>query len=107
MNRLIEIIGREELLKLDETCLPLLIGMDATAHVRLDGDGGIVAYVAESRNHLFLQPADGTAPGAVYHNDEPVTGSVWLKAGDTTRIGDTLLSWHLSGQRVEIHLSKS
>jgi formylglycine-generating enzyme required for sulfatase activity len=36
-----------------------------------------------------------------------VTGSVWLKAGDTTRIGDTLLSWHLSGQRVEIHLSKA
>jgi hypothetical protein len=104
LNRLIEIIGREEVLKLDETCLPLLIGMDATAHVRLDGDGGIVAYVAESRNHLFLQPADGTAPGAVYHNDEPVTGSVWLKAGDTTRIGDTLLSWHLSGQRVEIQM---
>ena len=107
MNRLIEIIGSEEVLKFDETSLPLLIGMDATAHVRLDGDGGIVAYVAESRNHLFLQPADGTAPGAVYHNDEPVTGSVWLKAGDTTRIGDTLLSWHLSGQRVEIHLSKA
>ncbi|MFC1779827.1 PEGA domain-containing protein [Thermodesulfobacteriota bacterium] len=107
MNRLIEIIGREEALNFDETSLPLLIGMDATAHVRLDGEGGIVAYVAESRNHLFLQPADGTAPGAVYHNDEPVTGSVWLKAGDTTRIGDTLISWHLSGQRVEIHLSKT
>jgi formylglycine-generating enzyme required for sulfatase activity len=107
LNRLIEIIGREEVLKFDETGLPLLIGMDATAHVRLDGEGGIVAYVAESRNHLFLQPADDTAPGAVYHNDEPVTGSVWLKAGDTTHIGETLISWHLSGQRVEIHLSKS
>lgn len=107
MNRLIEIIGREETLKFDETSLPLLIGMDATAHVRLDGNGGIVAYIAESRNHLFLQPADGTAPGSVFHNDEPVTGSVWLKAGDTTRIGGTLISWHLSGQRVEIHLSKT
>jgi hypothetical protein len=107
LNRLIEIIGREEALKFDETSLPLLIGMDATAHVRLDGNGGIVAYIAESRNHLFLQPADATAPGSFFHNDEPVTGSVWLKAGDTTRIGDTLISWHLSGQRVEIHLSKT
>ena len=107
MNRLIEIIGREEALKLDETSLPLLIGMDATAHVRLDGNGGIVAYIAESRNHLFLQPADANAPGSFFHNDEPVTGSVWLKSGDTTRIGDTLITWHLSGQRVEIHLSKT
>jgi formylglycine-generating enzyme required for sulfatase activity len=107
LNRLIEIIGREEVLNFDETSLPLLIGMGATAHVRLDGVGGIVAYVAESRNHLFLQPAEGTSPGEVYHNDELVTGSVWLKAGDTTRIGDTLISWHLSGQRVEIHLSKA
>ena len=39
MNRLIEIIGSEEVLKFDKTTLPLLIGMDATAHVRLDGDG--------------------------------------------------------------------
>jgi formylglycine-generating enzyme required for sulfatase activity len=107
LKRLIEIIGREEVLKFDETSLPLLIGMDTTAHVRLDGDGGTVAYVGESRNHLFLQPAEGTSPGDLYHNDEAVTGSVWLKAGDTTRIGDTLISWHLSGQRVEIHLSKA
>ena len=67
MNRLIEIIGSEEVLKFDETSLPLLIGMDATAHVRLDGDGGIVAYVAESRNHLFLQPADANVDWAIFH----------------------------------------
>ncbi len=107
MNRLIEIIDKDEVRKLDEISLPLLIGMDATAHVRLDGEGGIVAYVAESRGHLFLQPADGTPAGSLYHNDEPVTGSVWLKAGDTTRIGDTRIRWHFSGQRVEIHVSKT
>jgi formylglycine-generating enzyme required for sulfatase activity len=106
LNRLIEIIDKDEVRRFDETSLPLFIGMDATAHVRLGGDGGIVAYVAESRNHLFLQPADGTPAGRLYHNDEPVTRSVWLKAGDTTRIGDAMIRWHLSGQRVEIHICK-
>ncbi len=80
MNRLIEIIDKDEVRKLDEISLPLLIGMDATAHVRLDGEGGIVAYVAESRGHLFLQPADDTPAGDLYHNDEPVTGSVWISS---------------------------
>ena len=104
MNRLIEIINKDEVRKLDETSLPLFIGMDATAHIHLGGEGGIVAYVAESRNHLFLQPADGAPAGGLYHNDELVTRSVWLKAGDTTRIGDAMIRWHLSGQRVEIHV---
>ncbi len=107
MNRLIEIFSKDEVYTLDETSLPLLIGMDDTAHLRLDGEGGIVAYVAESRNHLFLQPADATSVRTLYHNDELLTGSVWLKSGDTTRIGDSLIRWHLSGQRVEAHLSKA
>jgi formylglycine-generating enzyme required for sulfatase activity len=105
LNRLIEIFDNDKGHKLDETSLPLLIGMDDTAHIRLHGEGGIVAYVGESRNHLFLQPADGTSARAIYHNDESVTGSVWLKSGDTTRIGESLVRWHLSGQRVEIHIS--
>ncbi len=115
MNRLIEIYAADEIRRLDESSLPLLIGMDETAHIHLEnpsdgdlgGERGIVAYVAESRNHLFLQPADDNQAGVVYHNDQPVTGSVWLKAGDTTRIGDAIIHWHLSGQRVEIRISKT
>jgi formylglycine-generating enzyme required for sulfatase activity len=114
LNRLIEIYGTDEVRRLDESSLPLLIGMDGTAHISLEGHpdsggddgGGIVAYVAESRNHLFLQPEDNST-SIVYHNDEPVTGSVWLKSGDMTRIGDSIIRWHLSGQRVEVRISKT
>jgi formylglycine-generating enzyme required for sulfatase activity len=106
LNRLIEIFGQDDMCRLDETSLPLLIGMDETAHVRIDGAMGIVAYVAESRNHLFLQPAVDTAT-LLYHNDEPVDTSVWLKSGDITRIGDVIIRWYLSGQRVEIHIAKA
>ena len=111
MNRLIEIFDKNQVRKLDESSLPLLIGMDDTAHIRLgdgpDGERGIVAYLAESRNHLYLQPAEDRSVSILYHNDEPLTGSVWLKSGDTTRIGDTLIRWHLAGQRLEVHISKA
>jgi formylglycine-generating enzyme required for sulfatase activity len=107
LTRLIEIFNENQVRKLDETSLPLLIGTDDTAHVHLLGEDGIVAYVAESRNHLFLQPADSAQTSTLYHNDEPITGSVWLKSGDATRIGDSLIRWQLSGQRLEVHITKA
>ena len=106
MNRLIEIHGQEQIHRLNEFSLPLQIGRDETAHIRLEGVSGIVAYVGESRNHLFLQPADSLPDNLVYHNDELLTASVWLKSGDTTRIADTVIHWRLSGQRVEVRIAK-
>jgi formylglycine-generating enzyme required for sulfatase activity len=107
LKRLIEIYSSDDVYRHDETSLPLLIGMDDAAHIRVPGVEGTVAYVAESRSHLFLQAADGNPASMLYHNDEPVTASVWLKSGDITRIGDTVIRWHLSGQRVEAHLAKA
>ncbi len=93
--------------RLDETSLPLLIGTSNAAHIRLEGGHDIVACVAESRNHLFLHPADNSQSSLLYHNDEPVTASVWLKSEDTTRVDETEIRWLFSGQRVEIHVSKT
>ncbi len=110
MSRLIEIYGPDqpdELRRLDEASLPLVVGSDASAHIRLPGPGGTVAYVGESRSHLFLQPAEQSPAQPIYHNDDPVAGSVWVKSGDTTRIGGYLLRWHLSGRRVEIRVLRS
>ncbi len=110
MSRLIEIYGLDEpdeLQRLDETSLPLVIGADESAHIRLEGDFDTLAYVGESRSHLFLQPAEDPPAHPLYHNDEPVTGSVWVKSGDTTRIGEFILRWHLSGRRVEIRVLRS
>jgi formylglycine-generating enzyme required for sulfatase activity len=107
LNRLIEIFGKEDVQRLDESSMPLLIGTSVEAHIRLDDGHEIVAYVAESRKHLFLQPADNHQAGFLYHNDESVTGSVWLKSEDITRFGDTEIRWFFSGQRVEVHVSKT
>ncbi len=106
MNRLIEIYGIDGQQKLNETSLPLIIGADEQAHIRLPGDGGAAAFVGESRNHLFLQPAQESSFQPLSHNNEPLRNSVWLKSGDTTRIGDFLVRWQLASQRVEILVSR-
>ncbi|MBW2519130.1 MAG: PEGA domain-containing protein [Deltaproteobacteria bacterium] len=105
MSRLIEIISQDGLQKLNDDCLPLIIGSADDAHIHIEGFGGPVAYVGESRNHLFLQPAEVNRPDSVLHNDEILNRSVWLKSGDVTRLGDTLIRWIISGQRLEIRLS--
>jgi len=105
LNRLIEIFNGEGVVQLDESSLPLQIGTNHAAHIRLEGDFGVAAYVGEDRNYLFIQPAEHDI--AVFHNDERVTRSIWIKSEDTTRIGTTLIYWKLSGQRVEARISSS
>lgn len=107
MSRLLEIYGLDQVTRLDESSLPLVIGTDPSAQIRLEGDGGTLAWLGESRNHLFLQPAAGAAElQPIYHNDQPLTNSVWLKSGDTLRWGLFLIRWELSGRRVEIRVSR-
>jgi formylglycine-generating enzyme required for sulfatase activity len=103
LNRLIEIFNGEEVIRLDESSLPLQIGTNESAHIRLEGNFEVAAYVGEDRNYLFLQPAENDI--AIFHNDQRVTRSVWVKSEDTTRIGTALIHWRLSGQRVEARIS--
>jgi formylglycine-generating enzyme required for sulfatase activity len=104
LKRLIEIINDDQVTRLDETDLPLMVGPNAEAHIRIGKGEQELAYVGESRGHLFLQPVEGNP--AIYHNDEYVSSSVWLKSGDTTRVGEIRLSWQLSGQRLEVHITR-
>jgi len=103
LSRLIEIFNGEEVILLDESSLPLQIGTNASAHIRLEGSFGVAAYIGEDRNYFFLQPAENDI--VIFHNDERVARSVWVKSEDTTRIGTTLIHWRLSGQRVEARIS--
>jgi formylglycine-generating enzyme required for sulfatase activity len=106
LKRLIEIYGLDEVQKLDEASLPLSIGSDDQNHIRLPGSSGTVAHVGESRDHLFLQPATGNSFQYLIHNNHPITSSVWLKSGDSTRIGDFLIRWQLSSQLMQVRISR-
>ena len=105
MSRLFTIHQREETSEFGDRDLPLVIGSGNDVHIRLPEGQPVEAYIADSRGHLFLQPAEGASP--IYHNDAHITSSVWIKSGDHARIGDSTLRFHISGDRVEISLSTS
>ena len=107
MSRIFELITTEGIRRFSDSDLPLAIGSGTDAHIYLpEGIRKTSAWLAESRGYLFLQAAEDGEP--VYHNDELVqASSVWIKSGDTTRIGSTLLGWHIVGDRVEIRLYRA
>ena len=82
--------------------LPLLIGSSDRAGIRLQDCPAACAWLAESDGFLYLQPEQGVQ---LFHNRRLVTGSVWIKSGDQTRIGDTLLTWTIEGDLVEVRIS--
>lgn len=103
MSRFYTIYLHDEVREYSDGDLPLIIGFGADAHVRLTDGRAVEAHIAESRGHLFLQPADGAT--SVYHNDTRLSSSVWIKSGDNSRIAGSILHFHISGDRVEIRLS--
>ena len=108
MSRIFEIITAEGTRQFSDSDLPLAIGSGTDAHIRLPEGGRAqkkTAWLAQSRGYLFLQAAESAVP--VYHNDELLgASSVWIKSGDSTRIGDTLLDWIIAGDRVEIRVRR-
>ncbi len=104
MSRIFEIITPLERRTFSGTDLPFAIGSGPQAQIVLPKGPETVAWLAESRGYLFLQAEAGNA---VYHNNEHLQGSVWIKSGDTTRIGNFLLHWILAGDRVEVRVEEA
>lgn len=101
MKRHISIEGAFEA-EFTENDLPLSVGGKGAAIV-LPGIDAVQGHFAQSRGHLFFQPE--VAVEAVFHNNESVTASVWVKSGDTLRIGQWLLQCSISGDWLEIRIS--
>jgi len=94
-----------ELHRYQETDLPLLIGTDSEVHVRLPVGKSVEASIGLHKGgYLFLEPATGSR--TVFHNDQLIKDTVWIKSGDKTRIGDWVLQYRISGDRVEITLAE-
>ena len=83
--------------------LPLSIGGGAADIVVPDcRPDHIMAYIAVSDGHAYIQPADPAVP--LFHNFEQLAASVWLKSGDQVQLGETILHWAVKGDQVRITL---
>ncbi len=104
LSRIFEIITSRGSRIFAEDDLPLAVGSGVNAQIPLPAGPETAAWLAESRGYLYLQAEAGRA---VYHNHEHLTGSVWVKSGDITRIGNYLLRWSLMGDRVEVQVEEA
>ena len=87
---------------LDELSLPIKVGGGKHADIVIPGiaDDQLVAIIAFEDGHPYIQPAEVVV--SIFHNDERLTDSVWLKSGDRVQIADQVLSWEVQGDRVTI-----
>jgi len=82
--------------------LPIRVGGKKYGGLVIPGiaDDQLLAIIALADGHAYIQPAK-SAP-VIFHNDERLTDSAWLKSGDRVQIVDSMISWEVQGDRVLI-----
>jgi len=103
MTRFYQIIDTKGTEQYHSDELPLIIGSDSSAHIRVN-DNKKIAYIAESEGHLYIQPADSGS--LIFHNNELLKTSQWIKSGDITQIKKQTISYKIASDRVEIAINK-
>ncbi len=103
MSRLFEIRDSKGSRHCSENDLPLVIGTSPDSHILLEYGQEIEGYIDDSNGHLFFQPADSASQ--IFHNNQLITSSTWIKSDDTTRLGKSFLHYYISGDLVEIQVS--
>jgi len=69
-------------------------------------DRGIISgYIAQEDDHFFFQVDENTTD-TIFHNDEIIEKSVWLKSGDILQIKDNNILYTMSGDKVKLSISK-
>jgi formylglycine-generating enzyme required for sulfatase activity len=86
--------------------MPLAVGGEGRGDVVIAGVGrdSVLAYIALSEGHAFIQPAENAAE--LYHNHERFTESRWLKSGDQIQAGESVLHWMVQGDQVVISVQR-
>ena len=103
MSRLFEIRDNKGSRHCSENDLPLIIGTGPDSHILLEYGQEIEGYIDDSNGHLFFQPTDSASQ--IFHNNQLITSSTWIKSDDTTRLGKSFLHYYISGDLVEIQVS--
>jgi formylglycine-generating enzyme required for sulfatase activity len=85
---------------------PLSIG-GAGADIALEDapEGAVLAHIALSSGHAYVQPANEAVE--LFHNHEYTTASAWLKSGDRIELGESVLDWVVKGDQVFIRVRGS
>ena len=88
--------------RLSEMELPLRVGGKTQGGIIVPdvSDEDLLAFIAIADGHVYIQPAGGNDD--LFHNDELLTDSVWLKSGDRVQLAKAVLTWDVKGDKVLI-----
>ena len=67
----------------------------------------ILGYISQEDEHIFFQPNDDNLTNIIYHNDEIIKKSVWLKSGDHIQFQNKVISYFVSGDKIKILVSEA
>ena len=86
----------------DEAALPLKLGGSLQADIVMPATPAdqLLAYIAHSEGHVYIQPADTAVQ--LFHNHVRLSASTWLKSGDEVQTTEAVMSWQVQGDEVTI-----
>ena len=85
--------------RITEADFPLTVGGSGADIVLQDALADtVVAHIALSSGHAYLQPARTDIE--LFHNHEYINTSAWLKSGDRVQLDDRVLCWDVKGDQV-------
>ena len=108
MTRFIEIHNEKESRLIKSEDLPIKVCLIGKKIKLIDDENGqseknnLCGYIAEQEGHLYFQPESSQVN--IFHNDEWIETSVWIKSGDSIRIEDQFIIYTVSGDRIEIRV---
>jgi len=107
MSRLYRVSDANGEQRYEDAQLPLSIGGAEVADIVVPGcpPGQIMATIALSEGHAYIQPANPALK--LFHNFEHLKASAWLKSGDRVQLGETDLCWTVRGDQVHIDILKA
>jgi len=90
--------------QVSEAELPFRIGGKEQGGIVIPGVGEqqLFAFIALSDGHAYIQPAGDNS--SLFHNNERLTESAWLKSGDRIQIDNSEIHWQVQGDRVIIEV---
>ena len=63
----------------------------------------VLAWIGLSGGHAFVQPADASVE--LFHNQQRISESAWLKSGDQIDVGEAHIRWVVRGDQVHVQVS--
>ena len=92
--------------RLNETELPLHVGGKALGGIVIPDteDDELLAFIAMSDDPDYHPQAEGVQ--GLFHNNELLTDSAWLKSGDRVQLGEAVLYWEVKGDKVLIEVQR-